>query len=914
MLSLTTVSEEPRDPIALSTGINADDPSFSVPPPIPVPEDDAREILGAAVECCRGLLKTSTLIRNASSRDRFQTALQRSRDTFMDQFDINHTREKYPKLARPGSEWLARRLGRAITLRRQFLRYCREHQDSLAHQDDNSANSNSNPNQTSNLSPNISSGTERSGAHLPLGVDSGMSQAGITEPGTTASTLFAGQLDIVQEGPEDDGVSYTSAAHSDLAPGDDVVLELPSLQTLTKDNPATDFECPFCHIIQRFKRDKGWRRHAFSDLKSYVCTMGPAECDLQLFADSNTWFEHELQNHRCTWSCTLCSSGTFRSADSFKEHVQGAHPGFSESETRLLDQASRRALDLIPAADCPFCDEWEQKIRVAMQDDNSDNNESTPGSEGSRTVPPADVLVVTRTQFRKHVASHMEQLALFAASRSTIDPGAEQEHEQGGGSRGSSNAALPSQVLESTSDANNAGLNWSPDPPLHVAAFAGEINEVRRLLGEGADVLAGGETWGSAILAAEAGGHSNIVALLKSPQPDSINPQPTIADDQERTTEIEARRILRPAGMVGQYITPSVRLTSLLGFKEKEGVAIYEAIDTVQSEKCVVKCFEKLSIGSPLGMHNIKTEQPDEIKMHHLASAHPNVLSIRKVLDTSEHWYMILDSFPESNLDDYITEHDEDIIAGQDELNKRLFLQLLDAVEHCHRLGIYHRDLTLKNVFVTNGGATLKLAGFGMATTRRRSEDFEHGTPSYMAPECWKSYAPGRSSYECAPADVWALGVILWKLTTGSFTWERASLDDIWYKYYVEDPQHLGPMFTLTDGAVDLFARVFTHNPELRITISEFRSALLACDKLAKSAPETTEGVREQPLSRVMRMTPLMTWDGSNRETATLTNAVSLAALEASRNGSRETATKTNAASLASGGEVTVLDSSGRSQ
>ncbi|KAH6612317.1 hypothetical protein B0J18DRAFT_441861 [Chaetomium sp. MPI-SDFR-AT-0129] len=894
MLSLTTVSEEPRDPIALSTDINADDPGFSVPPPIPVPEDDAREILGAAVECCRGLLKTSTLIRNASSRDRFQTALQRSRDTFMDQFDINHTREKYPKLARPGSEWLARRLGRAITLRRQYLRYCREHQDSLAHQDDNSVNSNSNPNQTLNLPLNISSGTSRSGPHLPLGVDSGMSQAGITEPGTTASTLFAGQLDIVQEGPEDDGVSYTSAAHSDVAPGDDVVLELPTLQTLTKDNPTADFECPFCHIIQRFKRDKGWRRHAFSDLKSYVCTMGPAECDLQLFADSNTWFEHELQNHRCTWSCTLCGSGTFRSADSFKEHVQGAHPGFSESETRLLDQASRRALDLIPAADCPFCDEWEQKIRVAMRNDNSDNNESTTGSEGNRTVPPADVLVVTRTQFRRHVASHMEQLALFAASRSTIDPGAEQEHEQGGGSRGSSNAALPSQVLESTSDANNAEPNWSPDPPLHVAAFAGDINEVRRLLGEGADVLAGGETWGSAISAAEAGGHSNIVALLKSPQSD---------------------RILRLEEMVGEYITPSVLLTSLLDFKEKAGVAIYEAIDTVQSGKCVVKCFEKFSIESPLGMRNVKTEQPNEIRIHHLASAHPNVLSIGKVVDTSEHWYMILSSFPESNLDDYITEHDKDIIAGQDELDKRLFLQLLDAVEHCHNLGIYHRNLTPENVFVTNGGVWLKLAGFGMATTNKRSEDFDHGSPSYMAPECWESYAPGRSSYECAPADVWALGVMLLKLTTGACLWARASLDDLLYDtYVVQNPQFLGPLFTLTDGATDLFARVFTHNPELRITISELRRAILACDKLTESAPETTEGVEGQPLSREMRRNAVMAWDGSNRETATMTNAVSLAALKASRNGSRETATKTNAASSGSRGEVTVLDSSGRSQ
>lgn len=453
--------------------------------------------------------------------------------------------------------------------------------------------------------------------------------------------------------------------------------------------------------------------------------MGPAECDLQLFSDSNTWFEHELQNHRCTWSCTLCGSGIFRSADSFKDHVQSTHPGFSESETRLLDQASRRALDLIPAADCPFCDEWEQNIRVAMRND--DNNESKP----------ADILVVTRAQFRRHVASHMEQLALFAAPRSTIEPGAEQEeHGQGGGSHGSSNAALGSQGLEPTSDANiNAEVNWLPDPPLHVAAFAGDIDEVRRLLREGADALAGGETWGSAISAAEAGGHSNVVALLKSPQLDSINPQPTITDDQERTAEMKAGRIPRAEEMVGAHITPSVRLTSLLDFKEKEGVATYEAIDTVTSETCVAKCFQKFDIEPSLEMRHIKTEQPNEIRMHHLASAHPNVLSVRTVFDTSQHWYMVLDSRPEWNLADLMAEYKEtDDRDALEELNKRVFLQLLDAVEHCHNLGIYHRDLKPENVFVTKAGTALKLAGFGMATINRRSEAFEHGPPSYLAP------------------------------------------------------------------------------------------------------------------------------------------------------------------------------------
>ncbi|KAH6849664.1 hypothetical protein B0I37DRAFT_306700, partial [Chaetomium sp. MPI-CAGE-AT-0009] len=312
--------------------------------------DEAQEILQAAVECCRGLLKTSALIRKATTH--------------------------------PESEWLVSRLGRAITLRRQFLRYCRDHQAALG------------------------------------GPEQGTSQAEFTELGTKASTLDPNLLKAIENEPEEDGLSYTSAARSDFAQ-EDAVLELPSLQVVAKDQ--SEFECPLCRTIQNIKRENQWKRHAFSDLKPYVCTMGSSECDLQLFGDSRTWFEHELQHHRCHWVCALCSRGPFRSVDAFRAHVQRGHPNLSDTEASLLDQGSRRAPDVIPAADCPFCDEWEQKIRTDLEERTT--MALTVGSS-AQTIPQdmaADVLVVERDKFRRHAASHMEQLALFAIPRVVED-------------------------------------------------------------------------------------------------------------------------------------------------------------------------------------------------------------------------------------------------------------------------------------------------------------------------------------------------------------------------------------------------------------------------------------------------------------------------------------------------------------
>jgi len=257
MLVLGVMSGETTEQTARLEEIDAEDfvADFSLEIPGQLPsKDEAHEILAAAVECCRGLLKTSMLIRNASLRDRFKTALQRTKITFMDHFDIGHTREKYPKLAKPSSEWLVKRLGRAITMRRQFLWYCREHQDSLGHHDYTGGELG----RDSKTYPEPLDIRKRADGHLPLASGSGTSQAGFTDPGTKASTLFAGQLNATRDEPKDDGISYTSTAHSDFAE-ENMVLELPSLQTLTKDNPKAEFECPFCHIIQKFKREREWR-------------------------------------------------------------------------------------------------------------------------------------------------------------------------------------------------------------------------------------------------------------------------------------------------------------------------------------------------------------------------------------------------------------------------------------------------------------------------------------------------------------------------------------------------------------------------------------------------------------------------------------------------------------------------------
>ena len=120
-----------------------------------------------------------------------------------------------------------------------------------------------------------------------------------------------------------------------------------------------------------------------------------------------------------------------------------------------------------------------------------------------------------------------------------------------------------------------------------------------------------------------------------------------------------------------------------------------------------------------------------------------------------------------------------------------LFMEVCKAVQHAHQKGIIHRDLKPSNVLVTirDDAAVPKIIDFGVAkamtqslTDRTLVTEFGAvvGTPEYMSPE----QAEMSGLDVDTRTDVYALGVILYELLTGTLPFDgkalrQQSLEDV---------------------------------------------------------------------------------------------------------------------------------------
>ncbi|KAI4525310.1 kinase-like protein [Schizophyllum commune Loenen D] len=248
---------------------------------------------------------------------------------------------------------------------------------------------------------------------------------------------------------------------------------------------------------------------------------------------------------------------------------------------------------------------------------------------------------------------------------------------------------------------------------------------------------------------------------------------------------------------------------------------VYRAVDTYSSrpQSYAVKClFQKQS-----ARH--RQAHLREVALHQAASAHPNVITLHRVIEDEDYTFIIMDYAPDQDLFTQILHNCR--YLGNNELIKHVFLQLLDAVEFCHSLGIYHRDLKPENVLCFDEGLRVAITDFGLSTTDKYSDEFRTGSVYHMSPECQGGdYAPARS-YSPLFNDIWSLGIILLNLMTGRNPWKSASISDPTFQAYLHDPMNFLPSVLPISAEInDVLIRMLDVNWRRRISLAELRIAI----------------------------------------------------------------------------------------
>ena len=151
------------------------------------------------------------------------------------------------------------------------------------------------------------------------------------------------------------------------------------------------------------------------------------------------------------------------------------------------------------------------------------------------------------------------------------------------------------------------------------------------------------------------------------------------------------------------------------------------------------------------------------------------------------------------------------------EESRRILIEIADALDYAHKLGVIHRDIKPDNVLIEEGTGRALLTDFGVAKALGAGQTMTEvgsvlGTPHYMSPE----QAQGKADIDHR-SDLYSLGVMGYAMLAGRLPFEGGTPGDVMAQHITKEPPSLKSL--APDTPVDIasaLTRSLAKNPKDR--------------------------------------------------------------------------------------------------
>jgi len=230
----------------------------------------------------------------------------------------------------------------------------------------------------------------------------------------------------------------------------------------------------------------------------------------------------------------------------------------------------------------------------------------------------------------------------------------------------------------------------------------------------------------------------------------------------------------------------------------------------------------------------------ERLALEQTAAGHPFLLPLRYAFQTPDHLFLLTELCEAGDLATHLRRQPQRR-CGQDDL-RFLAAELVLALEHIHGQDVVFRDMKPENVLLDRGGH-VRVADFGLARFLPSADGCANslcGTPSFLPPEMLNGKPYG------IPADMWSLGVCLFRAVTGRLPWGRVGRASATFRSIKSDtvqfPTYLSPV------TVAFLRGLLEREVARRLTIAAakahpFFAGLDWVDVLARDGPGLDVGI-----------------------------------------------------------------------